>query len=226
MDNIVEDTIETFREWEQILATFLSERLSPEIIEHCLSECRKDIRAFSFADNEISPSLREGVVALSKIRELLKYTEQPLSESIPLLDAAHLVLLSFNAGLYAGMCGPGRGIEVFSFDNKRLRKGPSNAANARHKKLKEFKEHAGRVAKSEWEKGSPLKHHRMRTFLVEEYEEGGRFPFAHLPDAPNDSSDQVLLDVVKQVAKDMDRPDLISGQKKSSQKRLPPARIG
>ena len=94
------------------------------------------------------------------------------------------------------------------------------ANDVRHENLRKFKEKAAIVAKQMWENGSTLPHHKMVKHLIEKYVENGKHPFSFLPikDEEGDlrSPDKVLREVVKDVAKKMNRPDLISGQKKSS----------
>ena len=96
------------------------------------------------------------------------------------------------------------------------------ATNVRYESLRIFKAKAAEVAKSLWEGGSMLLHHQMAQYLIEEYVEDGKYPFLHLPEKDRKGnfppSDKVLRDTVKLVAKDMNRPDLISGQKKPSPK--------
>lgn len=83
-----------------------------------------------------------------------------------------------------------------------------NALNARHSPRRKLKEQAADVAKKEWVNGSTLLHHEMKRFLVEDYQdENGKYPFVNLPD-------RALLDTLKQVARELNRPNLISGQKK------------
>jgi len=94
------------------------------------------------------------------------------------------------------------------------------ANDVRYESLRKFKEKAAMVAKHIWENGSTLPHHKMAKYLIEEYEENGKRPFSLLPVKDDEGfflpPDKVLRETVKDVAKGMNRPDLISGQKKSS----------
>ena len=94
-----------------------------------------------------------------------------------------------------------------------------NAANAKYKTLREFKEKAAAAAKKEWEAGSTRRHHEMARYLADDYlDENGKHPFMHLLGKDKNGnylpSDRVLRKQCKQVAKDIDRLDLISGNKK------------
>jgi len=94
------------------------------------------------------------------------------------------------------------------------------ATDARHYALREFKEKAARVAQSEWKRGSTLLHHQMTKYLIEEYQdEKGKYPFMYLPNKDKNGNplppEKVIRETLKQVAKIMNRPDLISGQRKS-----------
>lgn len=84
------------------------------------------------------------------------------------------------------------------------------ATDSRYKSQRLLLKQAACVARSEWQNGSTLLHHQMKKFLVEEFQdESGKHPFLHL-------QEKSILKVVKQVAKEMNRTDLISGQKKRS----------
>lgn len=90
-----------------------------------------------------------------------------------------------------------------------LREVSKKATDARYGKQRELLARAANVAKKLWEGGERLLHHEMKKYLIEEYQDdAGKYPFLNLPE-------KSLLKTVKQVAKEMNRPDLISGQKKS-----------
>jgi hypothetical protein len=90
-----------------------------------------------------------------------------------------------------------------------------SAADARYSLIREFKHKAAVVARCKWEEGSELTHDKMVKFLIEEYKDSnGKYPFISLPDAKKSQPENVLRDVVKNVAKEMNRPDLIRGNKK------------
>lgn len=101
---------------------------------------------------------------------------------------------------------------------KASKESSKKATDARHLALREFKKKAALAAKNQWENGSKLLHHEMAKYLETTYQdENGINPFWHLPGNDIDaSSKKVLLQVVKEVAKEMNRPDMISGQRKSS----------
>jgi len=95
------------------------------------------------------------------------------------------------------------------------KKGSKAAADARYFLIREFKEKAAAIAKQQWENGSTLKHDKMVKFLTEEYvDSSGKHPFICLPDGKQSQPENVLRCVVKAVAKEMNRPDLICGIKK------------
>ena len=63
------------------------------------------------------------------------------------------------------------------------------------------------VAKKMWEEGDNRMHHEMKKFLIEEYkDENGKYPFVNL-------SERSILNTLKEVAKALNREDLISGKK-------------
>lgn len=83
------------------------------------------------------------------------------------------------------------------------------ATDARYGNRRVLLEKARGVAQQLWENGDTRLHHEMKRYLIEEYcDETGKYPFVNLPD-------KSLLDAVKNVAKDLGKPDLISGRKKS-----------
>jgi len=96
-----------------------------------------------------------------------------------------------------------------------------NANDIKYEKLRDFKNKAAKVIEREWKNGSTLLHHKMAKYLCEYYQENNKHPFGHLPNIDKDgdfpSSEKVLREVAKEVAKKMNRHDLISGNKKTSQ---------
>lgn len=85
------------------------------------------------------------------------------------------------------------------------------ATDSKYKDDRLLLEKAATVARHMWENGSTLLHHQMKKYLAEEYvDENGKYPFVAL------ELEKSILRTVKQVAIDMNRPDLISGQKKLS----------
>jgi len=90
------------------------------------------------------------------------------------------------------------------------------AVDARYALIREFKLKAAAVARQQWEEGSVLTHDKMVKFLIKDYvDESGKHPFETLPDGKNSQPENVLRDVVKNVAKEMNRLDLIRGIKKN-----------
>ena len=93
------------------------------------------------------------------------------------------------------------------------------ASKKRHECTRYFKEQAAVVARKLWEEGSTLPHHKMAMFLMTEYkDENGLSPFEHLPSKDQISKNtslNVLRNTVKAVALEMNRRDLITGQKGS-----------
>lgn len=68
------------------------------------------------------------------------------------------------------------------------------------------------IARSEWERGSLRIHHQMKRYLIKEYR-NGKSQFRTF-DANRGYTERGLLERLKGLAKEMNRPDLISGQKK------------
>jgi len=99
---------------------------------------------------------------------------------------------------------------------KRTRKkGSKNATDVKYSPGRDLYKEAIVIAKSKWEKGSPLKHHQMKKYLIKEYQVAGKHPFAKF-DSDCGYTEKGLLERLKGLAKEMNRPDLISGQRKSS----------
>jgi hypothetical protein len=89
------------------------------------------------------------------------------------------------------------------------KKASKNAHDSRYNSRRELLNELGRVARKLWEGGSTHMHYQMKDYLLNEYEDSkGNVPFSSLPE-------KSALNIVKQVAKEINRPDLISGQKKS-----------
>ena len=225
--------IQELEAWEPKILNFLSESLSPDAITYYFYEHERDfLGLYERSKNgscSLTPSSFDAISSISQIRVLLEEIKQPITESITAETAARFALLSFRAGLTTGMAAPGRGVEVLELDNhnlneqqhhagkKAIRESSVKASDARYASLREFKEQAASVAKSIWESGSTQLHHQMAKHLETTYQnENGSNPFWHLPGKDIEASpSKVLLKVVKQVAKDINRMDLISGQKKS-----------
>lgn len=210
MMSYVEECKNNLFEWERKIAAFLEERLPAEKIEDCLAECRKDVSAFFYSPNnqDIPPSLRQAVAGLMTIRRLLEWAATPLPDDIPAEDAARFAFNSFQAGLSVGMACPGRGMEVFQWQVEKLQQLPKRAADARYAESRKLNKYAAGVAKALWKDGSTLQHHQMKKYLTDEYQDKeGKFPF-------NLMTDRTLLRILKNVAKEIGRTDLISGLKK------------
>ena len=105
---------------------------------------------------------------------------------------------------------------AISLAEKNQRKRSSEVAiDAKYSKSRVFKDQAATVAKQQWEQGSTLTHDKMVKFLTEEYEDSsGKHPFTTLPDKKKSPPENVLREVLKGVAKEMNRPELIRGNKK------------
>jgi hypothetical protein len=76
---------------------------------------------------------------------------------------------------------------------------------------REIYKEALEIAQRMWEEGSLLKHHQMKRFLVKEYQ-NGISEFAKF-DVDCGYTDKGLLNQLKALANEMNRPDLISGLK-------------
>lgn len=91
-----------------------------------------------------------------------------------------------------------------------------NANDTKYELLRKFKDDAAKVIEREWKNGSTLLHHKMAKYLCLDYTENNKHPFGQLPDRDKEgnfpSSEKVLRDVAKDVAKKLNRPDLISGK--------------
>lgn len=101
--------------------------------------------------------------------------------------------------------------DAIEADEKSVRsEGGKKAINKRYSERRALLQHASSVALECWQNGSKLLHHEMKNYLVEEYQDqNNKHPFLNI-------SEKSLLKTVKQTAKDMNLPHLISGQKKSS----------
>jgi hypothetical protein len=212
--------------WEQRIFTFLSERLSPDAISYYLDEYLVDVQGLyersKKGEGIFTPSIYDAIAGITQIRSLLVEIKQPITENIPLEIAARFAVLTFRAGYTTGMITPGRGVEVLEWEvnrledqhqfagKKALSEKSKKATDARYQEQRQTLDKAAVVARQLWDNGSVMLHHRMKQYLVEEYQdETGKYPFLSLPD-------KSLLETCKRVAKEIKRPDLISGQKKSS----------
>lgn len=211
MANSYDDYSNILVTWEQTMSTFLEDRLREDTIKYFITAYQKDPSIFFTENTQIPPSLKQAVAALVGVRKLLEFAAIPVPAGISSDQAADVALLSFQTGLFTGMCSPGRGMEVFENAHEKLRQIPSKANDLRHAPLREFKAHAAKVARAKWEGGSTLTHNKMKTFLIEEHQEEGKHPFMNLPGKRNSYADTILLEVCKEVAKEMGRPDLICG---------------
>jgi hypothetical protein len=83
------------------------------------------------------------------------------------------------------------------------------ATDAQYSRSRDLLSRVEEIARREWENGSSLLHHQMKKYLAEEYQDDNKkHPFVNVPE-------KSILERVKRVAKEINRPDLISGQKKS-----------
>ncbi len=97
----------------------------------------------------------------------------------------------------------------FLAEKAALKQASKNATDERYREPRQLLDKAASVAKLKWEGGSNLKHHQMKKYLIEEYQdEAGKYPFLNI-------ADKSILETCKRVALEIKRPDLISGQKKS-----------
>ena len=89
-----------------------------------------------------------------------------------------------------------------------------NATDFRYSPGRDLYRAALHVARTMWENGSDLKHHQMKSYLVNMYRDGEsiKSPFEKF-DAACGYTDRGLLKHLKALVKEMNRPDLISGQK-------------
>lgn len=223
----IELCIDDLHQWELKVVTFLREWLPEAEIEVYLNQYREDpITFFDQPQNQgISPGLLQAVAGLSIIRKLLEQTEKSIPDNVSTEEAARFSFYSFQAGLLIGMSLPGhaaeftawkemvarRAAEAAKSETQELRLRPKRAAVARHKPLNDFKDHAKKVARERWKDGSQLNHHKMVKYLIEEYQEDGKFPFTHLPGDPDKPSDNILREAVKAVAYELNRPELVIG---------------
>ena len=229
----IESGIKEFEEWEERVLSALAAFFPPDKISYYLDEYKRDnlglFERAKIGEGLFNPGTFGAIASISQIRSLLEEIKQPLPEKVPLDLAARFAVLTFRAGFTTGMTSPGIGMVVLESEIHRLqnqqqyiaktaiRESSENAHNARYAPLREFKENAASVAKRAWEGGSNLFHHQMVKYLVEEYQdENGKHPFTQLPDKNKSTPEKVLLKTLKEVAKEINRPDLISGQKKSS----------
>jgi len=231
----VESIIEVLEEWELDGLSFLTEGLSHDDISYYLSEYKRDNSALLdgiIKGTALLPaSSYDAISSIFQIRSILDEIKQPLHEIVTIETAAHLALRTFQAGIAAGMAIPSRQKENVELDNHRLRdqqeiagaiaiSGLSkNAHDVRYAPLRHFKEKVAGVAKKLWEDGSLLLHHKMAKYLIEEYQdENGKYPFMLLPINDKDGNplppDKVVRETLKQLATEMNRRDLVSGQKK------------
>lgn len=82
------------------------------------------------------------------------------------------------------------------------KKASAAGLNNRWSKSRQLYDKAIMIAKEKWECGCDFKHHRMKDWLLNEYEEDGRMPFLDLREAP-------LMDKLKSLLREMGRADLI-----------------
>lgn len=134
-----------------------------------------------------------------------------------------LVGVAFHAGLLLGKVPELIG-KVFAIVEKEIasekeklapRQASKRATDAKYDPGRNLYKEAAEIAKSKWEKGEVLKHHQMKRYLIREYR-GGKSRFGRF-DADSGYTEKGLLKRLKELAKEMNRPDLISGQKKSCQ---------
>ena len=92
---------------------------------------------------------------------------------------------------------------------KAPKKASKKAHDGRYQERRELLKELAIVAGKLWKNGSTLLHHQMKDFLLNDYaDQAGRLPFVSLPE-------KTVLKNLKDVARELQRPDLISGQKKS-----------
>jgi len=220
MGYFIETSLKELSEWEKRTLSFLLERMPNEMVQRLIEDYRlapNDFHENAEQSHGVPPSLCNAIIGLATIRDLIESTEEPIPEIIPAEDSARMARMAFYAGMFIGMSTPGRGVEVLSLEvehaeAKGRAKWSKEAINSRHAPLRDFKQKASDVAKMKWESGSTLLHHQMAKYLIEEYQDvEGRYPFIHLPGDVNASPNNVLLETVKKVAKDLKRFDLISG---------------
>lgn len=223
MGYFIDASLTELSDWEKRALKFLLDRISREKVERLIEDYRQMPSGFhdkAKKCDDISASLCNAIIGLSIVRDLIELFNQPIPESFPAEDSARFSRNAFYAGMFIGMAIPGRGVEVLEYARKRAeeegrRKGAVHAITTRHVPLNEFKEKAAAAARRLWASGSPLLHHQVVKYLTEEYQDAeGKHPFMHLPGDVNASPHKVLLETAKQVAREINRPDLISGGKK------------
>jgi len=234
MSNWVENGIKELKEWEQRLLEVLSKVLTADQISYYLNEFKRDIYGLyeraKKGEGVFTNSLFNGISGLSQVRSLLKELDEPISDAVPLEQAARFAALCFQAGITTGMFTPGRAAECLEWslnqskkefaekikltEKKAIRDLTKRSIEVRHQPLRDAKTKAADVARNLWENGSKLLHHEMATYLVEEYQEEGKHPFLRLPGVKEENTTKLLREVTKSVAKDMNRLDLIKGLKK------------
>jgi hypothetical protein len=224
MEHNIQECLDLLELYEKEVLLFLSNFFDEVEVEYLVEEFPNNPSEFTSKTATNGFKAIVGLYLLRTLKDKVKVLTG--TDKISTEYSIQLIIQSFRAAVCC--CRPmsdfnEKILEVFyESQPKAISK---KATNARYENLREFKEKAANVAKIEWENGSILLHNKMAQFLENEYkDENGKHPFMYLPpfkdrrtgnmikDAP---PNKVLLQITKRVAKEMNRPDLISGQKKS-----------
>jgi hypothetical protein len=134
-------------------------------------------------------------------------------------DAIYLGMAFYNAGFAVGAALPALCADGYKWlhEAEGIKAISKRATDEKYLPGRQLYKEALDIAKSKWEQGSFLKHHQMKKYLIKEYRNGEslKSPFA-IFDPDCGYTEKGLLERLKGLAKEMHRPDLISGQKKSS----------
>jgi hypothetical protein len=224
MESWVKNCLENLEYWDHNVFSFLVEQSSVEQISLSIENYRMDPPGFHERAEKLyglSQSSCNAIIGLSYVRDLIEESKRISTKRVPVESAAQFSWNAFQAGLFIGMASPGRSVEFLESkqqyaEKTAIKKSSMKANDARYLELRKFKERVACVARVMWLEGSDFLHNQMATYLMEEYQdEDGKHPFTNLPNNKKSSPDKVILKVLKQVAVEIGRPDLIHGRKKT-----------
>lgn len=231
MELNIQKFIGELEEWSQQTYKFLERyKIPPEEIESWINDFDRnsyDLHRQFIAKFNKEPFTYESLISihfsflgLSLIRKLIASVPKKLPTDIPPIE--FMVLFArkaFEAGTVLATIPTFDAMAKYKslYNTEGIKAISKKATDEKYSPGRQLYKEAVDIAKSMWEQGSLLKHHQMKRYLIKDYrgETGVKSPFARF-DASCGYTEKGLLERLKALAKEMNRPDLISGQKKSS----------
>jgi len=204
--------------WETKLIKKLKNELSDDKIKAIFRMVKlKSFKELSDYTETCPEIITPAVTGIRAINLLKFYINDADNRQVSKDEFIVMLMLAFEGGIMNGITLPIASRDHYKslYEREGIKTISKKATDAKYSPGRDLYKEAIIIARSKWEKGSPLKHHQMKQYLIREYQVAGKHPFAKF-DADCGYTEKGLLERLKGLAKEMKRSDLISGQKKSS----------